>query len=58
MISQFDMVGEFGIQLFKQLFENKAGHFSWLKSGSAWGVTYDHHCHQSLVCAIRSPEVS
>jgi uncharacterized protein (TIRG00374 family) len=38
MISQFDIVGEFGIQLFKQLFENKAGQFSWLKLGIALGV--------------------
>lgn len=31
MISQFTVVGEFGIQLFKQLFEDNAGRFSFLK---------------------------
>ncbi|MCW3087860.1 MAG: hypothetical protein JWQ78_1246 [Sediminibacterium sp.] len=31
MISQYDVVGEFGAQLFKQLFENSSGHFSWVK---------------------------
>ena len=38
MISQFDVVGEFGAQLFRQLFENSAGNFSWSKVGIAVGV--------------------
>ena len=38
MISQFDVVGEFGTQLFRQLFENKAGDFSLLKIGIVLGV--------------------
>jgi len=33
LISQFDVVGEFGMQLFRQLFENKSGHFSYVKTG-------------------------
>ncbi len=33
LISQFDVVGEFGSQLIKQLFQNKAGHFSLFKIG-------------------------
>src|SRR6478752_7344978 len=35
MISQYDVVGEFGMQLFKQLFENSTGHFSWIRVGIA-----------------------
>lgn len=31
LISQFDIVGEYATQLFKQLFENKSGNFSWTK---------------------------
>jgi uncharacterized protein (TIRG00374 family) len=31
MVSQYDVVGEFGMQLFKQLFENSTGHFSWTR---------------------------
>jgi uncharacterized membrane protein YbhN (UPF0104 family) len=38
MISQFDVVGEFGTQLFKQIFQNKAGHFSLVKTGIALAV--------------------
>lgn len=35
MICQFDVVGEFGTQLFRQLFENGAGHFSKFRVGIA-----------------------
>lgn len=38
LISQFDVVGEFGTQLFKQVFENSSGHFSWLKLGIVLGI--------------------
>lgn len=38
LIFQFDVVGEYAIQLFRQLFENKAGHFSWIKVGIALGI--------------------
>ena len=38
LVSQFDVVGEFGTQLFKQLFENSTGRFSWLKLGIVLGV--------------------
>jgi len=37
LISQFDVVGEFGMQLFRQLFENKSGHFSYVKTGVVLG---------------------
>ena len=38
MISQFDVVGEFGSQMLKQLFENKAGHFSLVRVSIALAV--------------------
>ncbi|MES2005061.1 MAG: lysylphosphatidylglycerol synthase transmembrane domain-containing protein [Bacteroidota bacterium] len=38
LISQFDVVGEYGTQLFRQLFENKRGHFSMVKLGIVLGV--------------------
>lgn len=38
LISQFDIVGEFGSQLGKQLFENNAGRFSWMKLGIVTGI--------------------
>ncbi len=38
LISQFDIVGEFGSQLGKQLFETNAGRFSWMKLGVVTGI--------------------
>ncbi len=38
LISQFDIVAEYATQLFKQLFENKSGSFSWMKLGIALGI--------------------
>lgn len=38
MVSQYDVVGEFGSQLLKQLFENSTGQFSWLRLGIAVAV--------------------
>jgi len=38
MISQYDVVGEFGMQLFKQLFENSTGHFSWARVAIVIGI--------------------
>jgi len=38
LVSQFDVVGEFGTQLSKQLFENSTGRFSWLKLGIVLGI--------------------
>lgn len=38
MISQYDVVGEFGSQLMKQLFENSTGKFSWLRLCIVLGV--------------------
>lgn len=38
LISQFDVVGEFATQLFKQLFENNSGRFSWVKLGVVLGI--------------------
>jgi uncharacterized protein (TIRG00374 family) len=38
LVSQFDVVGEYGMQLFRQLFENGKGHFSWMKMGIVIGV--------------------
>ena len=35
LISQFDVVGAFASQLFHQVFENQAGHFSLMKAGIA-----------------------
>lgn len=35
---QFDVVGEYGMQLLKQLFANKAGNFSMMKIGIGLGV--------------------
>ena len=38
LISQFDVVGEFGSQLFEQLFKNKTGSFSAMKLGIVLGI--------------------
>jgi uncharacterized protein (TIRG00374 family) len=38
LISQFDVVGEFGSQLFEQLFKNKTGNFSVMKLGIVLGI--------------------
>jgi uncharacterized protein (TIRG00374 family) len=38
MVSQYDVVGEFGSQLLKQLFENSTGQFSWLRLGIVLAV--------------------
>ena len=38
MITQFDVVGEYGKQLFRQLFENNAGKFSLLKIGMVLAI--------------------
>jgi uncharacterized protein (TIRG00374 family) len=38
LILQFDVVFEYATQLLKQLFANKAGHFSWVKIGIGLGV--------------------
>lgn len=38
LISQFDIVGEYAIQLFKQLFENGSGRFSAVKIGIVLGI--------------------
>ncbi len=38
LISQFDVVGEYGSQLLKQLFANKSGSFSMMKIGVAMAV--------------------
>lgn len=38
LIFQFDVVGEYAMQLFRQLFENQSGHFSFLKVGIVLGV--------------------
>lgn len=38
LIIQFDVVGEYTSQLFKQLFENGSGHFSFLKAGIVLGI--------------------
>lgn len=38
MISQYDVVGEFRMQLFRQLFENSTGHFSWMRVAVVVGV--------------------
>ncbi len=38
LLSQFEIVGEFGKQLGKQLFENNAGRFSWMKLWIVTGV--------------------
>ena len=38
LISQFDIVGEFADQLFRQLFENRSGSFSWVKLGIVMGL--------------------
>lgn len=38
LIMQFEVVGEFGTQLFKQLFENNTGRFSWVKLGIVLGI--------------------
>ena len=37
-IIQFDIVGEFGSQLSKQLFENNSGRFSWFKIGMVGAI--------------------
>lgn len=38
MISQYDVVGEFGAQLFQKLFENSSGRFSWTRVAIVVGV--------------------
>lgn len=38
LISQFDVVGEFANQLFKQVFQNSSGHFSWVKLSIVLGI--------------------
>lgn len=38
LIAQFSVVGEFANQLFKQLFENRTGSFSWSKLGIVLGI--------------------
>ena len=38
LITQFDVVGEFGSQLFEQLFKNKTGSFSAMKLGIVLGI--------------------
>lgn len=38
LISQFNVVGEFADQLFRQLFENRSGSFSWIKLGIVMGL--------------------
>jgi uncharacterized protein (TIRG00374 family) len=38
MVSQYDVVGEFGSQLLKTVFENKAGHFSLARIGIAVAI--------------------
>ncbi|NCI45843.1 lysylphosphatidylglycerol synthase transmembrane domain-containing protein [Sediminibacterium soli] len=47
MITQYDVVGEYGSQLLKQLFENSTGHFSWIRVAVVIGIL------AAIVVAIR-----
>jgi uncharacterized protein (TIRG00374 family) len=63
LASQFEIVGEFGIQLFHQLFENQSGHFSWTKIGIviaillilfvALRVWFDQFSHLRIVILLK-----